>query len=63
MIIAYIITFVVLGFVLGYFLEEGAAYGWIIVITIGWAFVMGPWAVATFIELAIGYAIASQAKR
>ena len=34
--------------------------GSILVISILWAFAMGPWAIATFIELLIGYAVAKK---
>ena len=42
---------------LGLYLKEESSYIWIGIITIGWAFIMGPWAIATFIELAVGSAI------
>ena len=58
MIIAYIIVFVVLGMIMGYTLEKNTAITGIIIISILWAFVMGPWAIATFIELMLGYMIA-----
>jgi hypothetical protein len=54
----YIIIFTVTGLLLGIFLKEKVAVSWIIIITVGWAFAMGPWAIATFIELGIGYSIA-----
>lgn len=56
----YIIIFIVVGIIIGLIFrnEEEKAYTAIIVITIGWAFVWGIWAIAAFIELAIGFAIA-----
>jgi hypothetical protein len=60
MIIGYIIVFIVTGFLLGYALQDKIALGSILVISILWAFAMGPWAIATFIELLIGYAVAKK---
>ena len=60
MIIAYIIVFVIIGMIMGYALEENTAITGIVVISILWAFVMGPWAIATLIELSIGYALAKK---
>ena len=61
--IEYIVLFIGLGFFLGLFLEEEMAMGWIIVLTIGWAFIMGPWAIATFVELFLGFSIAKGMRR
>jgi len=58
MIIAFIITFIVVGIIMGSVLEEGTAVTGIIIISVLWAFIMGPWAIATFIELMLGYMIA-----
>lgn len=55
--IGFIITFVVIGIALGYFLKKEVSFLFIGIITIAWAFLMGPWAVATLIELSLGYAI------
>lgn len=44
----------------GYALQDKIALGSILVISILWAFAMGPWAIATFIELLIGYAVAKK---
>ena len=60
MIIGYIIVFIVTGFLLGYALQDKIALGSILAISILWAFAMGPWAIATFIELLIGYAVAKK---
>jgi len=58
MIIAYIITFIIVGIIMGSVLEKDIAVSGIIIISVLWAFVMGPWAIATFIELMLGYIIA-----
>ena len=55
--LGFIIVFTVIGLLLGLFLKDEVSYIWIGVITIGWAFVMGPWAIATFLELALGNVI------
>jgi hypothetical protein len=60
--IGYILLFILVGAAIGFFLDEKGAYFWIGIITIGWAFIMGPWAIAAFIELVLGYSIASAAK-
>jgi hypothetical protein len=61
MIIGFIILFVVIGLFIGILTKEDTtAYGIIIAISVGWMFVMGPWAIATFIELAIGYTLGSK---
>ena len=62
MIIAYIITFIIVGIIIGFAFEESIATITIIVISVLWAFVMGPWAIATLIELSIGYALAKKIK-
>ncbi len=57
-ILGFIILFVIIGFFIGKNIEdESFAYGLIILITVAWAFVFGPWAIATIIELAVGYII------
>lgn len=60
LIILYIVVFIIIGYFIGaiYQFEEGKAWTSIIVISVLWAFVMGPFAIATFIELVIGYKIA-----
>jgi len=63
-IISFIIIFIIVGFIIGVSQkDEGAALGIIIIISILWAFVMGPWAIATFIELYIGYSLARATKK
>lgn len=62
MIIGYIIVFIVVGLIIGYALEEKTAIISIVVISILWAFVMGPWAIATLIELSLGYVLAKKMK-
>jgi len=51
------VGFVVLGLVLRFLLGSAISLLVIIGITIGWFFAFGPWAIATFIELLIGYSI------
>lgn len=51
------IGFVILGLVLRAILGEAVSFLVIIGITIGWFFAFGPWAIATFIELLIGYSV------
>lgn len=55
--IEFAIGFVILGFVLRLLLGGTLSFLLIIGITIGWAFAFGPWAVATFIELMIGFGV------
>ena len=62
MIIAFIITFIVVGLIMGFVLNENIAIIGIVIISVLWAFVMGPWAIATLIELSLGYAIAKKMK-
>ena len=55
----YFILFCIMGFVIGIIIRNiKLALGIIIVITLGWTFAYGPWALATFFELALGFAIA-----
>jgi len=61
--LGFIIVFTVIGLLLGLFLKEESSYIWIGIITVGWAFVMGPWAIATFIELAVGSAIGQSMRK
>ena len=35
----------------------------IAIITLCWAFIYGPWALATFIELMMGYAVAKEIRK
>lgn len=50
--------FIIVGFLIGMFSDkESIAITIIIIISVLWAFGFGPWAVATFIELSIGYYI------
>jgi biotin transporter BioY len=58
MIIGYIITFIIVGFLIGIFSKDNyVAIGIIIVISVLWMFPFGPWAIATLIELMIGYKV------
>ena len=62
-ILGFIVLFLIIGFLIGLFArEEGVAYGLILIITIAWAFIFGPWAIATFIELAIGYSLGAKSR-
>jgi len=57
-ILGYLILLVVAGFLIGLFVrDEGIAWIIIIITTVVWAFIFGPWAIATFFELSLGYAI------
>jgi hypothetical protein len=57
-IIGFIILFTFIGFIMGISVKnDTAGTGIIIIISIIWAFIMGPWAIATFIELSIGYSL------
>lgn len=51
------IGFVILGLVLRAILGEAISLLIIIGITVGWFFAFGPWAIATFVELLIGYSV------
>ncbi len=62
MIIAFIIVFIVVGLIMGLVLDENIAIIGIVIISVLWAFAMGPWAIATLIELSLGYAIAKKMK-
>ncbi|PWW10121.1 hypothetical protein DES37_104222 [Mangrovibacter plantisponsor] len=58
----YTIVFVILGFALGAFIKDSrSAIIAIVAISVIWALVWGPWAVAAFIELLVGYYIAKYA--
>jgi len=57
-ILVYGVIFVVIGVMIGKLVkEEMIAYSLIGVITVIWFFIMGPWAIATFFELVIGYSL------
>ena len=58
-IILYALFFMFIGVIIGVSrFDEPTAIGVIILISILWGFVMGPWAIATLIELSIGYSYA-----
>jgi len=58
-IIGFIIIFTIIGFIIGIVIkDDNTAMGAIIVMSILWVFAMGPWAIATFIELLLGYSLA-----
>jgi len=58
-IIGFIIVFTIIGFIIGIVIkDDNTAMGAIIIMSILWAFAMGPWAIATFIELSLGYSLA-----
>lgn len=52
--IFYFVVFVVVGFVIGLFANESIVAILIIGLSIAWAFVFGPWAIAAFVEMFIG---------
>jgi len=45
---------------MGLSMDEDNAILWIFIISVLWFFVMGPFAIATFIELIIGFTIAKK---
>ena len=52
----FFILFTILGFILAFIIKEDKLIIIrIIVISILWSFAFGPWAIATFFELLIGY--------
>ncbi|SHN70075.1 hypothetical protein [Desulfovibrio litoralis] len=55
----YFVIFIVIGFVLGA-MQKNVKIASVIIIAISlcWAVVFGPWALAAFVELMIGYALA-----
>ena len=57
--IFYFVIFCVAGFIIGILLKNfKVAMLVIALISLCWAFVYGPWALATFVELMVGYAVA-----
>ena len=66
--LAFIIVFVIVGIVIGLTTSDSngltdQSFIIIIAISVLWLFIAGPWAIATFIELGIGLAIADAFKR
>jgi len=58
-IIGFIVIFTIIGFIIGVVIkDDNTAMGAIIVMSVLWAFAMGPWAIATFVELSLGYSLA-----
>ncbi len=56
----YTVVFIALGAVLGVFVKEkSSAIVAIVVVSVAWALIFGPWAILTFVELIIGYYIVS----
>lgn len=55
----YIVVFVIVGMIIGliFLYDDSKAYSVIIGLSILWSFVMGPWGIAAFIEMVIGYSI------
>jgi len=59
--IEFFILFVIIGFIIGVIQKnEDSAIGIIILIAVIWLFIYGIWAVATFIELLLGHALAKR---
>ena len=57
--IEFFILFVIIGFIIGAIQKnEDSAIGIIILIIVIWLFIYGIWAVATFVELILGYTLA-----
>lgn len=55
----YFVIFCIIGFVIGILLKNfKIAITIIVIITLGWALKFGPWALATFVELMLGYGVA-----
>ena len=53
--LGFFIMFFIVGVILGIILEEKQGIIGIIIISILWMFVYGPWAIATLIELLLGF--------
>lgn len=53
--LGFFIMFFIVGVILGIILEEKQGIIVIIIISILWMFVYGPWAIATLIELLLGF--------
>ena len=63
LIIGFIVIFTIIGFIIGVVIkDDNTAMGVIIIMSILWLFAMGPWAIATLIELSLGFAIAKNMK-
>ncbi len=58
--LAFFIMFLVVGFLLGFIFNDtpSTAIAIIVITSIVWAFIWGAWAIATFFELFLGYAVA-----
>jgi hypothetical protein len=60
----YFVIFCIIGSFIGFILKDfKIAMVVIVAISICWAFVFGPWALATFIELMVGYAVGKIIKK
>ncbi|MEA2016814.1 MAG: hypothetical protein U9N59_00070 [Campylobacterota bacterium] len=59
----YFIIFLIVGMILGYLFDEQQAIIVIVIISILWLFIHGAWAVATFVELLIGYSVSKKLKQ
>lgn len=62
MIVMYFIMFLIVGMILGYLLDDKSAIMAIVIISVLWAFIFGPWGLATFIELLLGYGLVKKLK-
>ena len=56
----FFIMFLIVGALIGFILDEKTAITSIVIISILWLFIYGPWAVATFFELLLGYGLAKK---
>ena len=54
--LGFFIAFVIAGYIIGKAIPQYAVVT-IVMISIGWAIPFGPWAIATLIELLLGYAL------
>lgn len=61
--LTFFIIFLVVGLILGVIVEDTKiAAILIIIISITWAFIFGPWAFLTFLEVTLGYLFARKLK-
>lgn len=61
--LAFFVIFVVTGVIIGFVIDDVKnAIVVISVLSIAWIFVYGPWAIATFIELILGYSLVKKLK-
>ena len=60
---AFFIMFLIVGFLLGYIIEDQQkALTIIVIVSIVWGLIAGPWALATLLELLLGYFVMKNLK-